>query len=59
MNAEAIILSLCDIMSGRVAQCCDAAAKGDPNDNFPKVFGWETSNIYVGSMRDMMAQNEA
>lgn len=56
MCAEAVILSLCDMMSARIAQCHMAAGGGDSKDPFPKVFGWETSNIYVGPMREMMAQ---
>lgn len=57
MCAEAIILSLCDLMSAKAAQCREQMGKGDCDD-FTKVFGWDSDHVYFGAMRRMMAETE-
>lgn len=60
MCAEALILSLCDLMSAKVAQCRD---KAGGNDDFASVnLPWHgipttpRNSIYVGLMRELMDQ---
>ena len=57
MCAEALILSQCDLMSAKVAQCRQSAA-GD--DDFSKIHNWHgapnapQNAVYVGMMRELM-----
>lgn len=53
MCAEAVVLSQCDLMSAKVAQCrekLDAGAKGEflSGDD---AYGWEGKKLYLGAMQ--------
>ncbi len=50
MCAEAMVLSLCDLMSAKAAQCREQMDKGDCDD-FVKVYGWESNQVYFGAMK--------
>jgi 3'-5' exoribonuclease len=52
MCAEAIVLSLCDLMSAKPAQCRERMNDGETAD-FAKIYGWDGENVYLGSMRRM------
>jgi 3'-5' exoribonuclease len=54
MCAEAIVLSLCDLMSAKIAQCRDKLEIGDGDDFPSKVFGWESDRMYLGAMRRVL-----
>ena len=59
MCAEALILSQCDNLSAKVAQCRD---KTDSDDDFAKTGGWHNlpyapqKMVYVGKMRELMEE---
>ncbi len=55
MNAEAIILCSCDLMSARAAQCREALERGVSDDfaSAKEIFGWESGKVYLGAMRRM------
>lgn len=61
MCAEALILSQCDNISAKVAQCREKAG-GD--EDFARVHGWHSAPvgsqnaIYVGAMRELMEAEE-
>jgi 3'-5' exoribonuclease len=57
MCAEAVVLSLCDLMSAKIAQCRDRAG-ADGSGEFADrkdSFGWESERIYLGAMKRMLA----
>jgi 3'-5' exoribonuclease len=56
MCAEAIVLSLCDLMSAKVAQCREKAGAAECPDFTDRKdsYGWESGNIYLGAMKRMM-----
>jgi 3'-5' exoribonuclease len=59
--AEAVVLSLCDLMSAKVAQCREKAS-ADGSGEFAgrnESFGWESERIYLGAMKRMLAVEEA
>jgi 3'-5' exoribonuclease len=58
MCAEAMILSLCDLMSAKTAQCRDASLATD-GDDFPKTWGWDSERVYVGAMRRVQQDKDA
>ena len=55
MCAEAMVLSLCDLMSAKAAQCREQMDKSDGDDfvcdDFVKIYGWETEKVYFGAMK--------
>ncbi len=53
MCAEALILSQCDLMSAKTAQCRELIDGGESGD-FAKVYGWESERVYLSSMRRML-----
>lgn len=61
MCAEALILSQCDNLSAKVAQCQEKAS-GDNALDFAQTGGWHNlpyapqKQIYVGKMRELMAE---
>lgn len=57
MCAEAIILSLCDLMSAKIAQCREASLVPD-GDDFPKAWGWDSERVYVGAMRRLQKDED-
>ena len=52
-RSEAMILSLCDLMSAKAAQCREQMDKGDCDD-FTKLYGWESNQVYFGAMKRTM-----
>jgi 3'-5' exoribonuclease len=56
--AEAVVLSLCDLMSARVAQCHEAAGNGG-DEPFQKIFGWDEGSVYLAMMRESMREHAA
>lgn len=61
MCAEAVVLSLCDLMSAKVAQCRDRAS-ADGSEEFASKndsYGWDGERIYLGAMKRMLANEEA
>lgn len=50
MCAEAMVLSLCDLMSARVAQCREKLSE-DGCGEFPEIYGWDTRRVYMGAMQ--------
>jgi 3'-5' exoribonuclease len=59
MCAEAIVLSLCDLMSAKTAQCRDKANADGCTDFTDRkdAFGWESERIYLGAMKRMLDGN--
>jgi 3'-5' exoribonuclease len=57
MCAEAVVLSMCDLMSAKTAQCHEKIESGLEGDFLSKndSYGWESEKIYLGSMRRMLA----
>jgi len=55
MCAEAMVLSLCDLMSAKAAQCREQMDKGDCDD-FTKLYGWDSNQVYFGAMKRTMSQ---
>jgi 3'-5' exoribonuclease len=59
MCAEALILSQCDNLSAKIAQCGEKAKAEGPPD-FAQTGGWHNlpyapqKQIYVGKMRELM-----
>ena len=58
MCAEAMVLSLCDLMSAKAAQCREQMDKGDCDD-FTKLYGWESNQVYFGAMKRMRGAAES
>lgn len=62
MCAEALILSQCDNLSAKIAQC---AEKADGEADFASTGGWHNlpfapqKMIYVGKIREMRGGDEA
>ena len=63
MCAEALILSQCDNMSAKIAQCRDCAqTNAEGNEEFSRMNGWHgapnapQNAVYVGRMREIMAE---
>lgn len=56
MCAEAVVLSLCDLMSAKLAQCRDAAC--GQGEDFGQIYGWD-ERVYLGLMREMMEEGAA
>jgi 3'-5' exoribonuclease len=56
MFPEAIVLSMCDMMSARVAQCRELLESQESGD-FNDIFGWDTRPVYLGTMKRMMADS--
>jgi 3'-5' exoribonuclease len=54
MCAEAVVLSMCDLMSAKTAQCREKIDGGQEGD-FLDAYGWDTKQIYLGSTRRMLA----
>jgi len=56
MFPEAIVLSMCDMMSARVAQCRELLENQESGD-FNDIFGWDARPVYLGTMKRMMADS--
>jgi 3'-5' exoribonuclease len=54
MFPEAIVLSACDLMSARVAQCRELLNSREIADITTDLFGWDTRQVYMGTMKLMM-----
>jgi 3'-5' exoribonuclease len=56
MCAEAVVLSMCDLMSAKTAQCREKIEGGLEGDFLSKQdsYGWDSEKIYLGSMRRML-----
>lgn len=55
---EAIILSQCDLMSARVAQCRELLENHETTDFTNDIFGWDAKPVYVGTMKRMMGREQ-
>lgn len=53
MFPEAIVLSACDLMSARVAQCREILDNRETADMTTELFGWDTKQVYLGTMKRM------
>lgn len=63
MCAEAVVLSQCDLMSAKTAQCREKVTDGVENDFLTgrEAYGWEEEKLYLGAMRRVFnnaAQND-
>jgi 3'-5' exoribonuclease len=54
MFPEAIVLSMCDLMSARVAQCRELLDNRDTTEFTNDLFGWDARPVYLGTMKRMM-----
>ena len=56
MCAEAVVLSMCDLMSAKTAQCREKIDSGLEGNFLSKKdsYGWDSEKIYLGSMRRML-----
>lgn len=54
MFPEAIVLSSCDLMSARVAQCRELLDSHETAEMTTELFGWDTRQVYLGTMKRMM-----
>ncbi len=57
MFPEAIVLSACDLMSARIAQCRELLDNHETTDMTTELFGWDTRQVYLGTMKRMMESN--
>lgn len=57
MFPEAIVLSACDLMSARIAQCRELLNTRETADITTELFGWDTRQVYMGTMKRMMETN--
>lgn len=54
MFPEAIVLSMCDLMSARVAQCRELLNNRETAEFTNDLFGWDARPVYLGTMKRMM-----
>ena len=58
MFPEAVVLSACDLMSARVAQCREILDNRETADMTTELFGWDTKQVYLGTMKRMREDSE-
>jgi len=58
MFPEAVVLSACDLMSARVAQCRELLDNHETTEFTTELFGWDTRQAYLGTMKRMMENDQ-
>lgn len=53
MFPEAIVLSTCDLMSARIAQCRELLDSRETGEFTSDIFGWDSRQVYMGTMKRM------